>query len=147
HGRARLEAARRLKLETIKVVVLGEYKPTAVKKSKSQPPLPNEWDLVQQARAGEIEARNKLVDHYYWLAVSLAYKRRRKMEREESAGVAFDAIDKAIATWDPKRGRLSTWIGQKVKGELTSHRRELRKQTRELSWIEPKPWVHRARGN
>ena len=115
---------------------------------KPKAPLPNEQELAEAAPAGDEAARNKLIDHYYWLAVSRAYKHRRKMEREEASGVAFWAIDKAIATWDPKRAKLSTWIGQKVKGELTTHRRRnLRKQNRELTWIEPEPWVHRARKN
>ena len=148
HGRARLEAAKRLRHETIKVIVLGEYRPASVKKSKPRAPLPNERELVQQARAGDIEARNKLVDHYYWLAISQAYKGRRKIERDDAAGVAFDAIDKAIATWDPKQAKLSTWIGQKVQGELTTHRRNLRKQqARDLTWVETKPWIHRNRDN
>lgn len=93
-------------------------------------------------------ARNTLVDHYYWLAVSRAYKHRRKMEREEASGVAFDAIDKAIATWDPRRAKLSTWIGEKVQGELATHRRNLRKQSADgATWIEPKRWIHRNRKN
>jgi ParB-like nuclease domain len=79
HGRARLEAAKRLKHETIKVILLGAYKPAAVKKSKPRAPLPNEWELVQQARDGDLAAQNRLLDHYYWLAVSVAYKGRRKM--------------------------------------------------------------------
>ena len=58
------------------------------------------------------------------------------MEREEASGVAFDAINKAIDTWDPKKAKLSTWIDQKVRGELTTARRALRKQRRGTTWIE-----------
>jgi hypothetical protein len=149
HGRLRLEGAKRLGLDEIKAIVFSDeyYKPKAEPRKKPRTPLPDELELVRKARKGDEGARNKLIDHYYWLAVSRAYKHRRKMEREEASGVAFDAIDKAIATWDPKKAKLTTWIDQKVRGELTTHRRELRKQTRELTWIEPKPWVHRDRKN
>ena len=56
HGRARLDVAKRLKIETIKVIVLGEYQPAAAKKPKPKGPLPNEWELVQQARKGDDSA-------------------------------------------------------------------------------------------
>ena len=150
HGRLRLEAAKRLRLDEIKAVVFSDeyYKPKAEPRKKPKAPLPDERDLVKAARKGDEGARNKLVDHYYWLAVSRAYKHRRKMEREEASGVAFDAINKAIETWDPKKAKLSTWIGEKVRGELTTQRRAIRKQqARDLAWIVAEPWVRRNRKN
>jgi hypothetical protein len=53
-----------------------------------------------------------------------------------------------MATWDPKVAKLSTWIGQKVRGELTTLRRSLKKQSiTHATWIEEKDrWIRPRRG-
>jgi hypothetical protein len=128
HGRARLEAAKRLKLETIRAFVLGDYRPVAKKKEPPKEPLPNEWQLVKQARGGDIDARNQLVEHYYLLGLKLT---RQAGERSDHNALVFDAICKAIHSWDPKKGKLSTLIGWKVRGELTALYRERKDKKRE----------------
>jgi hypothetical protein len=139
HGRLRLEAARRLKLDEIKAVVLSEWRPKIEPRPKAPTgPLPNELELVRKARKGDEEARNRLVKHYYRVATTVAGKRKGKMEFGDADSVAFDAITKAIDTWNPKVAKLSTWIGQKVRGELTALRRQLWGQNRQADWIERK---------
>jgi hypothetical protein len=147
HGRALLEAAKRLKHDEIKALVYSDYRPVAPKRKPPRTPLPNERELVRNARKGDEAARNRIVDHYYRLATTLAGKSRKKLERADADSVAFDAIRKAIDTWEPKKAKLSTWIGQKVKGELTTLRRELRKQSGgKLTWVEEKErWLRPSR--
>lgn len=123
HGRARLEAAKRLKHETIKVAVLGEWRPQIARKSAPTKPLPNEWVLVGQARNGDIDARNQLLEHYYRVATFVGAQNAKGLEFSTTDGVAVDAINAAIETWNPKKTSLSTWIGTKVRYLVADIRR------------------------
>jgi hypothetical protein len=127
-GRVRLEAARRLKIETIRVELLSDWRPKVTRKKAPSKPLPNEWVLVGQARAGDIEARNVLIEHYYRVATFVGAKGAKGLEFSATDGVAVDAIIAAIETWNPSKGSLSTWVGTKAKYAVADLRRQERKQ-------------------
>ena len=78
HGRLRLEAAKRLRLDEIRAVIFSDYRPKAEPRKKApSKPLPKEWVLVGRARAGDIEARNVLIEHYYRVATFVGAKGAR----------------------------------------------------------------------
>ena len=129
HGRLRLEAAKRLRLDEIKAVVFSDYRPKAEQRKKApSKPLSNEWVLVGRARAGDIEARNVLIAHYYRVATFVGAKGAKGLEFSATDGVAVDAIIAAIDTWNPSKGSLSTWVGTKAKYAVADLRRQERRQ-------------------
>jgi hypothetical protein len=77
----------------------------------------------------------------------VAGRKRGRLDYADADGVAFEAICDAIETYDPKKAKLGTWIGVKVKGLLTRTRRELAKQQpAELDhFITDKNWIKPAR--
>ena len=129
HGRLRLEAAKRLRLDEIRAVVFSDYRPKAEQRKKApSKPLPKEWVLVGRARAGDIEARNVLIEHYYRVATFVGAKGAKGLEFSATDGVAVDAIIAAIDTWNPSKGSLSTWVGTKAKYAVADLRRQERRQ-------------------
>jgi hypothetical protein len=149
HGRARLEAARKLGHETIKCEVLSEWRPKVERKKAPREPLPNEPELIKQAQDGDKEALDKLTIHYYRLATTVAGRKGKKkgLEYADADSSVYEPMVAAILTYDPtKKTKLGTWIGTKVKGGVTAVKRELKKQQRILDLCETKhAWMQPQR--
>ena len=102
------------------------------------PPLPKEEeeDLVRKCNAGDIDARNKLIEHNLRLVVFLAKKYDNTMyDLEELVSIGTIGLIKAIKTYKlDKNIKLATYASRCIDNEILMFLRKNKKRMSEVSF-------------
>lgn len=104
------------------------------------PPLEKEEEvsLVIKAQQGEVEARNKLIEHNLRLVVFIAKKYESKLETlEDLVSIGSIGLIKGINTYKiDKNIRLATYASRCISNEILMHLRKNKKRLSDVSFEE-----------
>lgn len=81
-------------------------------------------ELLAKYRAGDTEARNELVNAMSRFAVVCAAKFRcdnRRFPTDDRIQVAMLGVMRAIESWEPERGMLTTYVAKAIWSRLLRH--------------------------
>lgn len=105
------------------------------------PPLEREreGELLRLAHAGDLEARNTLIEHNLRLVVYLARRfDNTGVNLEDLISIGTIGLVKAVNTFDPdKRIKLATYAARCIENEILMHLRKIAAQKGEISFDEP----------
>jgi DNA-directed RNA polymerase specialized sigma subunit len=90
-----------------------------------------ERELIKRARAGEIDARNQLIEAYYPTAKGLCrwHGRAKGLDQDDADSEAFFAIDEAITGYDLRRRvPFKAYLGRRARGAVTAADRQIQRQ-------------------
>ena len=93
-------------------------------------PLPEqeETQLIQQMLSGDITARDRLIEHNLRLVAHIAKKYTRENgEGEDLISIGTIGLIKAVHTFKPEAGRLTTYASRCIENEIRMHLRSIRK--------------------
>lgn len=95
--------------------------------------------LLECLSSGDMEARNKLVEHNLRLVAHIAKKYNQgEWENDDLISIGTIGLIKAINTFNPKAGnRLVTYASKCIDNEILMHLRSEKKKSREVSIYEP----------
>ena len=95
--------------------------------------------LLERLSSGDMEARNKLVEHNLRLVAHIAKKYNQgEWENDDLISIGTIGLIKAINTFNPKAGsRLVTYASKCIDNEILMHLRSEKKKSREVSIYEP----------
>ncbi len=99
-----------------------------------------ERDCLERAAAGDMEARNKLIEHNLRLVAHIIkkYYAASPRDQEDLLSVGTIGLIKAINTYRPDRGtRLATYTARCIENEILMYFRALRRTAGEVSLSEP----------
>jgi RNA polymerase sigma factor (sigma-70 family) len=107
-----------------------------------------EADSVARAQAGDIAARDYLLEKYFSFAVAQCryHGTRKNLDRDDAESEASLAILDAIARFDPSRGsNFRTYLAHRCRGAVTSAAREEAKSktidvTKRPAFKKPRPF-------
>jgi RNA polymerase sporulation-specific sigma factor len=104
------------------------------------PPLEKdeEVELVIRAQKGELEARNKLIEHNLRLVVFIAKKYETKLDTlEDLVSIGSIGLIKGINTYKiDKNIRLATYASRCISNEILMYLRKNKKRTGDISFEE-----------
>lgn len=94
---------------------------------------------VAQMRSGNLEARNKLIEHNLRLVAHITKKFEGSGEdNDDLISIGTIGLIKAINTYDPTKGtRLATYAARCIENEILMHLRSTKKQKVEVSLYDP----------
>ncbi|MBQ9155599.1 MAG: RNA polymerase sporulation sigma factor SigK [Eubacterium sp.] len=98
-----------------------------------------EKQYLQMYRAGDLSARDKLIEHNLRLVAHIV-KKYQSPDRDQDDLISIGTIGliKAVGTFDEKRGgRLATYAARCIDNELLMMLRQEKKLLREVSLYEP----------
>ena len=98
-----------------------------------------EHEYLQQLKGGDLEARNKLVEHNLRLVAHIV-KKYNNLERDMDDLISIGTIGliKAVNTYDESKGnRLVTYASRCIENELLMLLRREKKCSKEVSLYEP----------
>ncbi len=95
--------------------------------------------LLKCLASGDMEARNKLVEHNLRLVAHIAKKYNQgEWENDDLISIGTIGLIKAVNTFNPKTGnRLVTYASKCIDNEILMHLRSEKKKSREVSIYEP----------
>lgn len=95
--------------------------------------------LLERLASGDMEARNKLVEHNLRLVAHIAKKYNQgEWENDDLISIGTIGLIKAVNTFNPKTGnRLVTYASKCIDNEILMHLRSEKKKSREVSIYEP----------
>ncbi len=98
-----------------------------------------EYDALQKAATGDMEARNKLIEHNLRLVAHVIKKYYSATnDQDDLISIGTIGLIKAISTFNVKKGaRLSTYAARCIENEILMYFRTLRRQSCEVSLSEP----------
>ena len=99
-------------------------------------PLPPEEEaqLVERMLAGDAAARDKLIEHNLRLVAHIAKKYARSGDdADEMISIGSIGLIKAVHTFRPQAGRLTTYASRCIENEIRMHLRSGRKLKNTLS--------------
>lgn len=98
-----------------------------------------EKKLLTEAAAGDISARNRLIEHNLRLVVHVIKKYySESSERDDLISIGIIGLIKAIKTFDAEKNtRLATYAARCVENEIFMYFRGLRRRSCEVSLSEP----------
>ena len=105
-----------------------------------RPLKPEEEKLyLERCAAGDLEARNVLVEHNLRLVAHIVKKYQPPPEEmEDLLSIGTIGLMKAVVTFDPeKSARLATYAARCIENELLMHFRGKKKSSKEVSLYEP----------
>lgn len=81
-----------------------------------------ERDYLEQAQQGDIEARNKLIEHNLRLVAHIVKKYyAQTADREDLISIGTIGLIKGISTFDPTKGaRLATYAARCIENAILS---------------------------
>lgn len=96
-------------------------------------------ELIKFNRDGDIDARNKLVNHNMRLVAHIVKKYYSNYsDQEDIISIGTIGLIKAINTFDYTKGtRLATYASRCIENEIFMHFRTLKKSANEISMNEP----------
>ena len=104
-------------------------------------PMSVEEELVyvQKMKAGDVLARNVLIERNMRLVAHIAKKYQTpEEEMEDLISIGTYGLIKAIMTYDPDKGnRLATYSARCIENELLMYKRAKKKTIRDVSLYEP----------
>lgn len=94
--------------------------------------------LLKRLPAGDMDARNKLVEHNLRLVAHIAKKYNQgDRDNDDLISIGTIGLIKAINTFQPKSGnRLVTYASKCIENEILMHLRSEKKKSREVSIYE-----------
>ncbi len=105
------------------------------------PPLDREQEsaLLQQAKAGDLSARNTLIEHNLRLVVYLARRfDNTGVNLEDLISIGTIGLVKAVNTFDAdKKIKLATYASRCIENEILMYLRKTANQKGEISFDEP----------
>lgn len=105
------------------------------------PPLSKaeEKELFRKARAGDAEARNRLIEHNLRLVAHIVKKYYlSSKEQEDLISIGTIGLIKAIDSYDVEKGaRFTTYAGKCLQNEILMYFRAQKKHAQETSLNEP----------
>ena len=105
------------------------------------PPLSKEeeYSLFVRAHGGDLEARNRLIEHNLRLVAHIVKKYYTTYpDQDDLISIGTIGLIKAINTYDNSKGsRLVTYASRCIENELLMRLRQERKESREISLFEP----------
>ena len=97
-----------------------------------------EREYLQRWAQGDLEARNKLVEHNLRLVAHIAKKYQNVDEdMEDLISIGTIGLIKAISSFDAVRGKLSTYASRCIDNELLMLLRSRKKTAKEVSLYDP----------
>lgn len=106
-------------------------------------PLPlsaeQESDLLQKMQAGDLNARNKLIEHNLRLVAHIVKKYYTSSEDpDDLISIGTIGLIKGISTFDSsKKVRLATYASRCIENEILMYFRSVKKKSHEVSLEEP----------
>lgn len=94
-----------------------------------------EREYLQKAQLGDLEARNKLVEHNLRLVAHITKKYyTQTADREDLISIGTIGLIKGISTFNPTKGaRLATYAARCIENEILMYFRSLRKSAQDVS--------------
>ena len=99
-----------------------------------------ERECLERAAEGDMEARNKLIEHNLRLVAHIIkkYYATSPRDQEDLLSIGTIGLIKAINTYRPERGtRLATYTARCIENEILMYFRTLRRTAGEVSLSEP----------
>ena len=97
-----------------------------------------EQEAFAAYKAGDISARNKLIEHNLRLVAHIVKKYQNSDEEmEDLLSIGTIGLMKAITTFDAEKGRLATYAARCIENELLMLFRSHKKLSKEVSLYEP----------
>ena len=92
-------------------------------------PLPaeEEAELVQRMAGGDAAARDKLIEHNMRLVAHIAKKYARSGDVDDLISIGSIGLIKAVHTFRPEAGRLTTYASRCIENEIRMHLRACKK--------------------
>ena len=92
-------------------------------------PLPaeEEAELVERMAEGDGDARDKLIEHNLRLVAHIAKKYSRTGDVDDLISIGSIGLIKAVHTFRPEAGRLTTYASRCIENEIRMHLRACRK--------------------
>lgn len=99
----------------------------------------DESKYLSRVQQGDVEARNKLVEHNLRLVAHVMKKYyTQTQDQEDLISIGTIGLIKAIATFNPDKGaRLATYAARCIENEILMHFRAQRRMAGEVSLSEP----------
>lgn len=100
---------------------------------------PQEAELLEKTKQGDLAARNKLVEHNLRLVAHIVKKYYSAGEDpDDLISIGTIGLIKGISTFDPSKNvRLATYASRCIENEILMYFRSIKKLTREVSLEEP----------
>lgn len=94
-----------------------------------------EREYLQKAQLGDLEARNKLIEHNLRLVAHITKKYyTQTADREDLISIGTIGLIKGISTFNPTKGaRLATYAARCIENEILMYFRSLRKSAQDVS--------------
>lgn len=98
-----------------------------------------ESEYVKLMKEGDVEARNKLIEHNLRLVAHIAKKYAKCAEEgEELISIGTIGLIKGVSSYDPKKGtRLATYAARCIENELLMLMRSNKKSRNDVSLNDP----------
>lgn len=93
-------------------------------------PLPDDEEkaLIEAMLAGDEDARNRLIEHNLRLVAHIAKKYARSADdSDDLISIGSIGLIKAVHTFKPESGRLTTYASRCIENEIRMHLRSLKK--------------------
>ncbi len=92
-------------------------------------PLSSEEEsaLVERMAAGDPDAANRLIEHNLRLVAHIAKKYARSSDAEDLVSIGSIGLIKAVHTFRPEAGRLTTYASRCIENEIRMHLRASKK--------------------
>lgn len=112
-----------------------------VKKNGSFPPplsKSEEAALIGKSNNGDINARNKLIEHNLRLVAHIAKKYSGSADNDDLISIGTIGLIKGVSTFKAEKGsRLATYTARCIENEILMHFRSLKKSAQDISFSEP----------
>lgn len=93
---------------------------------------------LRKYKAGDLQARNALVEHNLRLVAHIVKKYQgAEDEAEDLISIGTIGLIKAVVTFEENKGKLATYAAKCIENELLMHMRSKKKMSREVSYYEP----------
>ena len=94
-----------------------------------------ELEYIEKSRAGDIDARNKLVEHNLRLVAHIIKKYYAKeSEHDDLVSIGTIGLIKAINTYNPEKNiKLSSYASRCIENEILMHFRNSKKSAQDMS--------------
>ncbi len=105
------------------------------------PPLSakRESELLQKSRNGDIDARNKLIEHNLRLVAHIIKKYySNSCDQDDLISIGTIGLIKAVSTFNADKGiRLATYAARCIENEILMHFRNLKKSSQDVYISDP----------
>lgn len=131
-----------LKLLKEKIQLVRKSRIYYINSSRSLPPplsKEEEETLTQKLHAGDIKARDKLVEHNLRLVVYISKKFENSgVQVEDLVSIGTIGLIKAVNTFKPAKNiKLATYASRCIENEILMHLRKVSQQRSDISLDEP----------